>query len=181
MFARKFMKYKNFFIAAIFGLLLFASNTWAHTFHTSLARIDYNEKEKLAEISIRLFVHDLVPVLEKRSKKYVDLEKTKEADGLLLDYLNENFVLQDKNQNVKKLVWIGKEIHTDDIIVYVEIPLEESLDGMRLQNTIFFESFAEQTNLVVARFDGGKADLMFKPGDRFKEIVKTKSKSAEEK
>lgn len=175
------MKHAKFFIVAVFIFLLFAPAATAHTFHTSLTRIDYNEKEKLAEISIRLFAHDLVAVLEKRTKKYVDLENTKDVDRLILEYLNENFVLTDKNQNRKNLAWVGKEIQTDKVFVYVEIPLEETLEGMRLQNTIFFESFAEQTNLVVARFDGGKADLIFKAGDRFKEIVKKRLKKAEEK
>ncbi len=150
-----------------------------HTYHTSLTRIDYNDKEKLIEISIQLFTHDLEPVLEKFSKKRVDLGKTPEIDRLILKYLDENFVIADKKGNVLKLEWVGKELQADTIFIYVEVPLKESFEGFKIKNSIFFESFPEQTNLVIARFDGKKADLLFKVGDKFKEIIPvdvTKSK-----
>ena len=142
----------------------------AHRYHTSLTRMDYNEKEKLVEISIQLFTHDLVPVLEQKAKKRVDLEKTPEVDKLITGYLNENFVFKNKNGELQTLKWVGKELEVDAIWVYVEIPSQEDLAGANLQNTLFFESFPEQTNLVIARFGGKKADLLFKVGDKFKEI-----------
>jgi hypothetical protein len=142
----------------------------AHRYHTSLTRMDYNEKEKTVEISIQLFTHDLVPVLEQKAGKRVDLEKTPEADKLVLDYLNENFIFKNKTGESQKLRWVGKELEVDAVWVYVEISTAENLSGANLQNSILFESFPEQTNLVVARFGGKKADLMFKVGDKFKEI-----------
>ncbi len=147
----------------------------AHTYHTSLTRIDYDEKEKLAEISIQLFTHDVVPVLEKYSKKNVNLEKTTDVDKIILDYLSENFVLRNTIGQIKKLNWVGKEVKTDTIFVYLEIPLETDFDGFELQNTIFFESFPEQTNLVIARFNGKKADLVYKAGDKSKAIRESNS------
>lgn len=144
-----------------------------HRYHTSLTRMDYNKKDKVFEISIQLFTHDLVPTLEKRLKKSVNLEKKSETDKILFDYLNEKFVLKDKrDSSVKKINWIGKEIETDTVNVYLEIPSEENLEDLSLQNTIFFESFSEQTNLVVVRQVEKKYDLLFKVGDRFKEFKK---------
>jgi hypothetical protein len=161
-------------LGILLALLPFAfcllPSTKAHRYHTSLTRMDYNEKEKLVEISIQLFTHDLVPVLEQKAKKRVDLEKTPEVDKLILDYLNENFVLKNKNGEPLSLKWVGKELEVDAVWVYVESPSPESLSGANLQNTVLFESFPEQTNLVIARFDGKKADLLFKVGDKFKEI-----------
>lgn len=141
-----------------------------HTYHTSLTRIDYNEKEKLLEISIQLFTHDIIPVLEKYSKKEINLEKNPETDKIIFKYVSENFVLKDKNNQIKPLNWVGKEVQVDTVFVFLEIPLDETLEGFNLQNTIFFESFPEQTNLVIARFGEKKADLLFKVGDKFKEI-----------
>lgn len=149
----------------------------AHTFHTSLTRMDYNLKEKRAEISIQLFVHDLVPTLEKLTKKRVDLEKTPDIDKFILKYLEDNFILKDKTGAVKKFVWVGKEVKVDTIFVYIEIPLTEDFLGYNLQNTLFFESFPEQTNLVIARYNDKKADLLFKVGDKFKEIKVNKEKN----
>ena len=142
----------------------------AHTYHTSLTRMDYDAKEKNIEISIQLFVHDVTPLLEKRLKKQVDLGKTTEVDGELFKYLQENFVFQNKNGETQKLKWVGKEFESDTIYIYVEIPFAEDLTGVKLQNTLFFESFAEQTNLVIAHFGEKKSDLLFKGGDKFKDL-----------
>ena len=143
-----------------------------HRYHTSLTRMDYNEKDKVFEISIQLFTHDLVPTLEKRSKKSVNLEKNPETDRILFAYLSEKFVLKDKQNNRKKAIWVGKEVETDTVNVYLEIPSEENPENLSLQNTIFFESFAEQTNLVVLRHSSKKYDLLFKAGDQFKSFKK---------
>lgn len=170
---------KSLFIIVLF--ILFVSTTSnasivnSHRYHTSLTRMDYNAKEQIIETSIQLFTHDLVPLLERKSGKRVDLEKTPDIDHLLLDYLNENFILKDEKGDAKKIKWVGKELDVDTARVYVEIPSEKSPEGFSLENTLFFESFPEQTNLVIVRFDGKKSDLLFKVGDKFKEIKPTVS------
>ncbi|MDQ2745963.1 MAG: hypothetical protein M3T96_01740 [Acidobacteriota bacterium] len=153
----------------------FGAKSSAHTFHTSLTRIDYNEKAKIFEISMQLFAHDLVPLIEKRGGgKRVEFEKSAEADKLILGYVNENFVLSDKNGTAKTLRWVGKEFDVDTIEVYLEADATETLAGYHLKNTLFFADFPEQTNIVVCRYDGVKADLLFKVGDKAKEIVENK-------
>mgnify|MGYP003289217576 CR=1 FL=1 len=49
--------------------------------------------------------------------------------------------------------------------MYLEIPFAESFEGVKLQNTIFFESFPEQTNLVVARFGAHDAAQAADPAE----------------
>jgi predicted RNA-binding protein len=158
-----------------FAFCLLPSSTSAHRFHTSLTRIDYNSEQKLFEISIRLFTHDLVPILEEKSGKRIDLEKTPDVDKIIFNYLNENFVLTDMKGETKVLKWVGKEFDVDTVQIYLETPSNENLENYKLKNTIFFESFPEQTNLVICRYDGKKADLMFKVGDKIKEIKEVKN------
>ena len=159
----------------IFAFLLFISymlppKAEAHTYHTSLTRMDYNAKDKNIEVSIQLFIHDLLPMLERRLKKRVDIEKTVEVDGEIIKYLGETFVFQNKNGEAQNLRWVGKEFENDVVHVYIEIPFEEAPLGTRLQNTIFFESYPEQTNLVIARFGEKKVNLLYKAGDKFKDL-----------
>ena len=142
----------------------------AHTYHTSLTRMDYNAADKNIEITIQLFIHDALPMLERRLKKRVDIEKTPEVNGELFKYLGENFIFQNKKGEAQKLKWVGREFENDVVYVFVEIPFAESPEGTRLQNTIFFESFTQQTNLVVARFGDKKFDLLFKAGESVKEL-----------
>ena len=163
----------------LFAISISASS--AHTFHTSLTRMDYNQKEKLAEISIQLFTHDLVPALERFAKKNIDLEKTPDLDKIILQYLDANFVLKDRKGEKKKLVWVGKEQQVETVYVYVQIALEEDFANYSLQNTIFFDAFPTQANMVVARFGEKKADLLYKIGDKEKQIsAKSESEKTSE-
>jgi uncharacterized protein DUF6702 len=67
-----------------------------HTFHTSLMQIEYNEGEKLVEISVEVFSHDLENILSSRSRKRVRLDKTPDAAKLTLAYLLEAVNLKNK-------------------------------------------------------------------------------------
>lgn len=148
-----------------------------HKYHTSFTTVDYNTEEKLLEISIKVFEHDLLPTLEKRLKKTIDLESTKDIDRILENYLIEKFVFKTKSNQIKKFRWIGKELEADVILFYIEIPFDEELEGAELKNSMFFESFREQVNLIHFKYQDEKADLMFKVGDSFKKIIHNDSKS----
>lgn len=161
------------FLSAIlaFAFLLFPSAAaLAHTFHTSLTRIDYNAEEKTAEITIQVFAHDLENALENRAGKRVNLEKSPNAAKLILDYLSQRFVLKNSAGEVKKLNWVGKEQSADSVWLYVETGFPEGLTGATLENSLFFELANDQVNLVTSRFDGKKNDISFKPNDKPKTL-----------
>ncbi len=172
-YALQFISFVLILLTSHFSLLTFSAS--AHRFHTSLTRIDYNSEQKLFEISIKLFTHDFVPILEKKTGKRIDLEKTPGVDKIIFDYLNENFVLTDKEGETKILKWVGKELDVDSVQIYLETTSTENLENYKLKNTIFFETFPVQTNLVVCRYDGKKADLLFKVGDKIKEIKEVRT------
>jgi len=169
------MKFIRFILVVVLLCqAVFAIPLGKHTFHTSLTRIDYNAKDKNIEISIQMFAHDLLAVLGKENKKDIDFENTKDVDDLILKYLESKFVLKDKSGEIKKLKWIGKEVTTDTVYIYVESSSEVDLEGFSLQNTLFFEHFPEQTNLVLAKYGDKKTDFFFKPGDKFKNFIERK-------
>ncbi len=156
-------------IPIIIGVVLLATSfSFGHKYHTSLSRIEYNAQDKNLEISIRLFVHDVGPLLENRLRKPVDLEKTPEVDAEIQKYLAENFLFKRADGSDLRVSWVGKEFESDTLFVYVECPFEGDPAELSLQNTLFFDMFAEQTNLVVAKFGDQKFDLAFKSGDRVK-------------
>ena len=164
------IRFSIFCLILISCLILLLPSANAHTFHTSLTVLDFNSEQKTVEITMQLFTHDLAQVLETRHKKRINLENTPDIDRLILEYLKENFIINNSDGNTLDIKWIGKEIEIDKVFVYLETPIVGSLEGKQMKNSIFFESFNEQTNLVICKFDKKKADLLFKVGDKFKEI-----------
>jgi hypothetical protein len=147
--------------------------TKAHTFHTSLAQMEYNAQEKSVEISLEVFTNDLEAALSKRSGKKVRLDKTEGADALVLAYLQDTLNLKNSQGEIKKLSWVGMESKADAMWLYVEAAMPEGLDGAALRDRLFFESLEDQVNLVHLKYEDKKADLVFKPGDEFKAISST--------
>jgi hypothetical protein len=151
-------------------LLLLSLQARAHTFHASLTRMDYNAEEKSIEVTIQVFAHDLETAIEKRQGKRVNLEKSPVAAKLMLDYLNDRFVLKNKRGEIQKLSWVGKEQSADSVWLYLETKSAEGLENARLENSLFFELHNDQVNLVTCREAGKKQDFAFKPGDAAKNI-----------
>jgi hypothetical protein len=165
--------HKTVSLSFIMLLLSCAGDFWttnAHTFHTSLAQMEYNAQEKSLEISLEVFTNDLETVLSKRSGKRVRLDKTDGADGLVLAYLQDTLNLKNGLGEIKKLSWVGMEPKADAIWLYVEVSMPEGLSGASLRDRLFFELLEDQVNIVHLKYEDKKADLFFKPGDEFKAI-----------
>lgn len=77
--------------------------TSAHTFHTSLTRVEYNKQEELVEITIQLFTHDLIKTLRRRTGRNIVPDKTKDIEKLTLDYVRERFILKNGKGEIKQL------------------------------------------------------------------------------
>jgi hypothetical protein len=143
----------------------------AHTFHTSLMRLDYNAKEQNVEISVQVFAHDLEIILSKRAGKHIRLDKSPDAASLTLAYLQDTFVIKNRDGQTKTLAWVGMEATADAVMLYVEAKMPEGVGGAQVRDGIFFDLQEDQINLVNARYDGKRTDLVFKPGDGFKPLV----------
>ncbi|MBV9211214.1 MAG: hypothetical protein JOZ52_11320 [Acidobacteria bacterium] len=146
-----------------------------HTFHTSLMQVEYNEKEQSVEFSIQVFVHDLENTLSRRSGKEVLLDKTPEAAELTFAYLKEAVSLKSREGKLQSFTWVGMEPEADAVWLYIETKMPEGLEGAQLRDRLFFESLDDQVNLVHLKYNGKKADLVFKPGEDFKAITETKA------
>ena len=164
------------FIILLFACQAVFAFSNKHKYHTSFTRIDYNKETKSLEVSIKVFAHDLLPTLNKRLGTKVDLENTKNIDKILQDYLAEKFVFKTNTGEAIHFKWVGKELETEIIRFYIEIPFNGELENAEIKNTMFFETFARQVNLISIYYGDKKSDLAFKVGDKFKTIENNKKK-----
>jgi len=137
----------------------------AHKYYTSLARVEYNAEGKTVEISLRVFADDLELALTRRAGRRVSLERTKDAEQLVLAYLRETFQIRNREGEAKPLRWVGLELRSGVAWLYFEAEMPEGLSGARLRAHVLFELFPEQVNTVSVRYPGARADLVFARGD----------------
>lgn len=135
--------------------------------------MEYDEQEKLVEISIEVFTNDLENILSRRSGNNVRLDKSTRVAQLALAYLNETIKLKNYDGHLKTFSWVGMEPRADTVWLYIETKMPEGFEGISIRNCVFFELFSDQVNRVHIKRDGKKADLVFKPGDDFKAITPT--------
>lgn len=163
------------FAWSVVACALLSHTALAHKFHESLAQIEYNAESGSAEMTFRLFADDLEKALSKRSGKTVRLDKTPDVEAQALAYVKDRFELKNGDGQIKPFMWVGLELKVDTVWVYVEAPMPEGLKGAQIRNRIFFELFDDQVNRVHITYDGGKTDLVYKPGDQsFKAIPAAK-------
>jgi len=137
----------------------------AHKYYRSLAQVEYNAESKSVEVSLRVFADDLELALTRRAGREVSLDRTKDADRLVLAYLRDTFEIKNRDGETKALKWVGMELRSDIAWLYVEAEMPEGLAGARLRDQLLFELFEKQVNTVSVRYPGAKADLVFVRGD----------------
>ena len=137
----------------------------AHKYYMSLAQVEYNAQSKSVEIALRVFADDLELALKRRAGRDVNLDRTKDADRIILAYLRDTFEIKNRDGETKALKWVGMEVRSGVAWLYLEAEMPEGLSGARLRDHLLFELFEKQVNVVSLRFAGARADLVFVRGD----------------
>lgn len=136
--------------AVLFGYVLGlgAEYGFAHPFHASIAEAEWNPKTKKLEIALWVHPVDLEKVLNQRSKKRIDLDKTANLDKYISAYLTEVMSVKDAQGKVQKLEWVGKEIKLKGAWLYFQVSLTNGPVGAKFSNRIFFKLLPDQENTI---------------------------------
>ena len=147
-------------ILSIF-LLTFSSFNAVHPFHTSVTEWYFNSKEKSWEISVKLFQDDLETTLSAFTNRPIKISNEKEADKIIESYLRKHFGVQVNKTLQTPYRYLGFEQQNDAIWVYLEMPTEQDLSGVYLENSLLLDVFDDQTNLVQLAFREKKKSYLF--------------------
>jgi hypothetical protein len=127
-----------------------------HPLHLSVSDIEYNPETKSLEITQRLFADDLEDALHHQNSGKVDVLNPADParlSALIGRYLQQNFQLQ-LNGKQTETKYLGYEIEGDAVWVYMEVPNVRRIKSISVQNTVFFEMFDDQVNLINVDKDG---------------------------
>ena len=135
-------------ILAISAFFL-ASFSGTADFHMTTANCLYNAEDKSLVIDLEVYSSNIAELIKVNTGETIDLEKAKDqnlAEDFLNDYLELNFLfIQDGKllrHNFLKLEVVDEKTH---LVLEAEVPKPGNL---MLKNTLFFELFSDQINLV---------------------------------
>lgn len=126
-----------------------------HPFHVSVSDIRYKETDRSIQISTRIFLDDLELALQGYSGNekldILDEENWDFVEEQLKPYVLERLKLWDEKGRPYELAYVGAEIEDDVLWCYVEATKVRKFRQVKVQNTLLFEVWGDQENLVHVR------------------------------
>jgi hypothetical protein len=129
-----------------------------HPFHVSVVEIEHNSLAKTLEISCKIFTDDFETVLAKNYKVKVDLINP--PDKAAMDTLVKKYILSHLSikANGKPVVinYVGFENESEAAYGYIEVENISSVSKLEITNTILFDKFDDQMNIMHVKAGGGR-------------------------
>lgn len=141
-----------------------------HPFHTSVTECVYNEKEKIWELSIRLFQDDFEQALTEFQGKKFQFQFSPSPDGILEAYIRKHVGILVNQKLQTPYRWIGWESQADVIWIYLEIPTDNNLSGVYFQQSVLMDAFSDQTNLIHLVKKDSKKSYLFQKNQSVQQI-----------
>lgn len=126
----------------------------AHTFHSSIAQVDYIASKKLFEVIVWIHSEDLERLFQEAAGRNASLDHKKPAEKFVHEYLKSHFELRDASGKAMEQKWVGLELRTHFLAAYFEVPAPQGLSGVTLKNSILLDRLPDQLNTVKVKHDG---------------------------
>ena len=122
----------------------------SHKYYVSTTLIDFDLKTKSFEITLKVFYDDLEQALEIDSKTIDYKQDYEYLTNLYQTYLEQNFQLRINSETIN-INYLGFEKKRDQINLYMEINNELEEDNISIKNSILFNLFPNQKNIILIR------------------------------
>ena len=134
----------------------------SHKYYVSTSLFDFNKDSASLQITLKVFKDDFIKLI---SHKYgLDLENKLKSDSRKIkskisEYLLSNLIIHfdDKKQG---LIYLGYEENDEMFTFYLELENLSSFSSVRLQNTILFDLFDEQQNVIHLKKDNKRRSFI---------------------
>jgi hypothetical protein len=150
--------YKWLFIPLLGIAFSSASPGKPHPFHVSVVEINHNKTDRSLEISCKIFTDDFEKILAKNYKTKTDLarEDMKTAmDTLVKKYLQSHLSINADGKSLS-FNYLGYEIESEATFAYIEVVQLPSVSILGISNTILYDQFADQLNIMHVTVNGDR-------------------------
>lgn len=151
-------------------LLLFGGDATvavAHPLHTTLAQVRYNPAERSVLVSLRVFADDFDAAVAQSAQQVPAVGR---AAYPALAYLGTHFALQGPDRRRIPLQFTGTRRQGDVRWIYLCGPAPAGLSGGAARNTLMFDFFSDQVNIVQAEVGKRKQSVLFTRGNGVKRL-----------
>lgn len=151
---------------AAFCLALFALGAM-HPFHVGVFEFKHNERDQKLEVTCKIFIDDIELALKKETGELYDLTKNSKSEKVkkaVNDYLLRRITVAINKKN-ESLHFIGAEPEGDSMWCYYEINGVKRINSFSVKNTIFFELYNDQSNLVHLNYKNETRSLKLDSGN----------------
>lgn len=135
--------------------ILFSSFSVVHKYYVSITQIDYVKEQKSLQIISRIFIDDIEDIFRERYDESIVLDIEKESE--MVEFYFERYLKEKINIKVNgkecELTYLGKEYENDIVFCYLEIESIKTINSFEISNTILFDKFEEQKNIVRLKID----------------------------
>ena len=152
-------------VLAIFTLVI---TSVAHKYYVSVTQIEYVEATKSLQVITRIDAEDMELTLQERYDKSIELTGLNEqpsVDDYIEKYLHKklNIKVNDKSISLK---FIGKKYDNDQVVCYLETKNIESLKNLEVTNTVLFDKFIQQKNIIKVTVNSERYNLICTNADQ---------------
>jgi hypothetical protein len=142
------------FIFLFYG---FSSLNLFHPLHVSVMNLEQDKTDKALVVTVKFFTDDLEKIIGRKYNTSVKIGKTTENSewsGYVQKYLNEQVVVRINNRPVPEIRDLSRITEDDAIWISYRIPVFEKIQKIEIQNTLLFDMYYDQTNLLMLTYGG---------------------------
>lgn len=143
-----------------------------HDFHVSITYAELNPSSGNLEISMKVFADDLEEAIRSTSDKDFRLPASNDAqaDSLIFSLINGHFSLKADGRSLP-LRYVGRELEQEIIFIYMEVPEIKELKRISIRNSLFFNRFDDQSNIVNIKVKDQLQSVFLEASDPQKTLV----------
>lgn len=154
------MTHLKIIVLALVLPLLSAVTT--HKYYVSVTQMEYVKSAKSLQIITRIDVADLQLALRERYDTTItltDADEKASVNDFIKTYLQAKFDIEVNSKNLK-FDFVGKAYDNDQVVCYLEIQDVPSVKTMKISNTVLFDKFPDQRNVLKIKVNGERFNLV---------------------
>ncbi len=155
-------KIKIVLVLIVISLSSFAT---IHKFYVSVTQFDYIKDKGELQITSRIFIDDLEKLLRERYDENITLAEDNESEkvnAFIEKYLSQKLGVV-INGEVKMFKFLGKEYEDDIALCYMEISGITSIESIEITNTVLFDLFEDQQNIIRTKINSKRKSFILIP------------------